>query len=81
MKNIRLFYLKIFIFLVVKFSVYEYACFRNDVYMDLLFVFFSSPALFENPRADRIYCLCSVRRSRKGMPQAVKSIRQIGVAV
>ena len=42
------------------------------VYMDLFFFFFfffvsSSPALFESPHGDRIYCLCTVRRSRKGM--------------
>ena len=43
------------------------------VYMDLFF--FPNPALFESPRGDRIYCLCTVRKSRKGMPQAVKSIR------
>ena len=40
------------------------------------FFFFSCPALFESPRGDRIYCLCAVRRSRKGIPQAVKSITQ-----
>ena len=43
------------------------------VYMDLFF--FPSPALFESTRGDRIYCLCTVRRSRKRMQQAVKSIR------
>ena len=37
--------------------------------------FFSSPALFESPRGDRIYFLCTIRRSRKAMPQAVKSVR------
>ena len=42
------------------------------VYMDL---FFSNTALFETPRGDRIYFLCTVCRSRKGMPQAVKSTR------
>ena len=41
----------------------------------IFFSFFSSPALFESPRGDRIYCLCTERKSRKGMPQAVKSIR------
>ena len=40
-----------------------------------IFVFFSSPVLFESPYDDRIYCLCTIRRSRKGMPQAVKSVR------
>ena len=54
------------------------------VYMDpffsfffffFFFFFFSSPALFENPRGDRNYRLWNVRRSRKGMPQTVKSIR------
>ena len=44
------------------------------VYMDLFF-FFSSPALFENPRGDWNYRLYTVHRSRKGMQQAVKSIR------
>ena len=44
------------------------------VYGSFFFSFFSSPALFENPRGDRNYCLCTVR-SRKGMPQAVNSIR------
>ena len=39
------------------------------------FFFFSSRALFGNPRGDRNYCLCTVRTSRKRMPQAVKSIR------
>ena len=39
------------------------------------FFFFSSPALFESPRGDRIYCHCTVRRSRKGTPQAVNSIK------
>ena len=38
-------------------------------------LFFSGPALFESPRGGRICCLCIVRRRRKGMPQAVKSIR------
>ena len=38
-------------------------------------LFFSSPALFESPRRDRIYWVCTVRGSRKGMPQAVKSVR------
>ena len=43
------------------------------VYMDLFF--FSSPALFKIPHGDRIYSLCTVRRSRKGIPKAVNSIR------
>ena len=37
--------------------------------------FFSSCALFESPRGDWNYCLCTAYRSRKGMPQAVKSVR------
>ena len=32
-----------------------------------IFFFLSSPALFESPRTDQIYCLCNVPRSRKGM--------------
>ena len=39
-------------------------------------IFFSSrPASFKSSRGDQIYCLCTVHRSRKGMPQEVKSIR------
>ena len=45
------------------------------VNMDFFFFFFLSPALFESPYDDRIYSLSTVRRSREGMPQAVKSIR------
>ena len=41
-----------------------------------IWIFFSSSlAQFESPRGERIFCRCTVRRSRKGMPQAVKSIR------
>ena len=43
--------------------------------MMIFFFIFLSPALFECPRGDRIYCLCTVRRSRKRMPPAEKSIR------
>ena len=42
------------------------------VYIDLL-LFLLASCFFETPRGDRFYCLCTVRR--KGMPQAVKSIR------
>ena len=44
------------------------------VHMDLFFFFFSRVllCLFESPRGDRIYCLCTARSSRKGMPQAEK---------
>ena len=45
------------------------------IYEYLLFHFFSSPALFESCRGDRIYCICTVRKTRKGMPQAEKFIR------
>ena len=45
------------------------------VHFFFFFFFFLSPASVESPYDDRIYCLCTVRRSRKGMPQAVKSIR------
>ena len=34
-----------------------------------------APALFESPRDDRIYSLCTVCESRKGVLQVVKSIR------
>ena len=47
------------------------------VYMNLFFL--SSPALFESSRGDKIYCLCTVCRSRKGMPEAVKSALYIEV--
>ena len=59
-----------FQFLEVKFSIYL----NRRVFVMWIFFFFSSPALFVSPRGDRIYCLCTLR-SRKGMPQAVKSIR------
>ena len=39
-----------------------------------IFFFSSSSALFESPLGDQIYYLCTVYRSRKGMPQAVKSV-------
>ena len=49
---------------------------KGNSYMCIWIFFFSSSlALFEIPRGDRFYCLCTVRRSRKWMPQVVKSIR------
>ena len=40
---------------------------KGNSYMYIWICFFSSPALFENPRGDRNYCLCTVHRSRKEM--------------
>ena len=47
------------------------------MYIDLLLLFFSSPALFEKPRGDRNYCLCTVRRSGKGIQTQKKGLRFI----
>ena len=43
MKNIRIFYLKIFLFLVVKFSIYLNSC----VFV-MLYIRTSEPAIFHN---------------------------------
>ena len=47
------------------------------MYIDfyLFIFFFLSPALFENPRGDRNYCLALYVEVEGGIPQAVKSTR------
>ena len=56
-------------------TIYDKEIEREILHVCMDLFFFSSPALYESPRGDRVYCFCTVRRSKKGMPQTVKSIR------